>query len=211
MSANGTEGQQDRRSQRTRHALRAAFNDLVLSRGYDTVSAAEVAARANVGRSTFYEHFRGKDGLLAESLLVVLEPLAEFCRSGASADGVGPVLAHLWQNRRMARALLAGPQRAAMARQLAALIAARLDVTQRRLGGDPAVPIALGSIALAHAQLAIIDEWLSGRTGWSPDQIIVSLRRAVDAYAPDGEPQNSWPTAPTPPAAPASTLPGRRS
>ena len=55
----------DRRTLRTRQALHQALFRLVLERGYDQTSVADIADTANVGRSTFYAHFTDKDDLLA--------------------------------------------------------------------------------------------------------------------------------------------------
>ena len=53
---------QDRRIQRTRSALLQAFVSLLLEpRRYDQIKVGDIVERANVGRSTFYEHFRNKD------------------------------------------------------------------------------------------------------------------------------------------------------
>ena len=42
----------DRRPERTRQALVAALIELILERGYETLTVEEVAERANIGRST---------------------------------------------------------------------------------------------------------------------------------------------------------------
>lgn len=54
----------DRRVSRTRKALKEALTDLILERGYETVTIQDVIDRADVGRSTFYAHFIDKDDLL---------------------------------------------------------------------------------------------------------------------------------------------------
>jgi AcrR family transcriptional regulator len=41
---------------------------LLPGRGWDDLNVQEICERANVGRSTFYMHYRGKDDLLAEGL-----------------------------------------------------------------------------------------------------------------------------------------------
>ena len=41
---------------------------LLPARGWDDLNVLEICERANVGRSTFYMHYRGKDDLLAEGL-----------------------------------------------------------------------------------------------------------------------------------------------
>ncbi|WP_127499879.1 TetR/AcrR family transcriptional regulator [Actinoplanes solisilvae] len=56
---------EDRRVRRTRAALRHALVELVVERGYDRVTVRDVLERADIGRSTFYAHFRDKDTLFA--------------------------------------------------------------------------------------------------------------------------------------------------
>lgn len=58
----------DRRVAKTRIALRDAMLNLLPLRGWDQVSIQEICDRANVGRSTFYMHYRSKDDLLSEGL-----------------------------------------------------------------------------------------------------------------------------------------------
>ena len=66
MSALATEDQLDRRTRRTRQAIKAAFVSLILERGYEAVTILDVAKRADYNRGTFYKHFVGKEELLQE-------------------------------------------------------------------------------------------------------------------------------------------------
>ena len=54
----------DRRSRRTRQALHEALIHLIVERGYDEITVADIAEAADLGRSTFYAHFTDKDDLL---------------------------------------------------------------------------------------------------------------------------------------------------
>jgi AcrR family transcriptional regulator len=58
----------DRRVQRTRTSLRDALIGLAREKPYDAIAVKEILHRANVGRSTFYTHFRDKDELLASGI-----------------------------------------------------------------------------------------------------------------------------------------------
>lgn len=58
----------DRRVARTRMALYDALVGLILRGNYDAITIEDIVAEANVGRSTFYQHFKSKDDLLARSL-----------------------------------------------------------------------------------------------------------------------------------------------
>ncbi len=56
---------EDRRVRRTRAALREALVELIVERGYDRITVRDVLDRADIGRSTFYAHYRDKDALFA--------------------------------------------------------------------------------------------------------------------------------------------------
>ena len=56
----------DRRVQRTRQALRTALIELTKEKDYDSISIEEITERANVGRATFYLHYKDKEDLLLE-------------------------------------------------------------------------------------------------------------------------------------------------
>jgi AcrR family transcriptional regulator len=53
----------DRRVRRTRELLRSALISLILEKGYERVTVRDIIDRADVGRSTFYAHFRDKEDL----------------------------------------------------------------------------------------------------------------------------------------------------
>lgn len=82
LSTNGMQRKADRRVSRTRQALRQALYDLVKERGYDAVTIEDITERADVGRTTFYLHFRDKDDLLLdqfkEQIDSVFLKIAEF-------------------------------------------------------------------------------------------------------------------------------------
>jgi len=60
------EPKRDRRVQRTLQSLRTALFELIKEKEYDEISIEEITTRANVGRTTFYLHFKDKDDLLME-------------------------------------------------------------------------------------------------------------------------------------------------
>lgn len=63
----------DRRVRRTRHALEDALISLILEKGYDAVTIEEITDRADLGRTTFYLHFRDKEELLMNAIDTMIE------------------------------------------------------------------------------------------------------------------------------------------
>jgi AcrR family transcriptional regulator len=68
---------QDRRRERTRHLLSEALVELIREKGYSAITVSDIIERANVGRSTFYAHFRDKDDLFAKEMARVIEVLGQ--------------------------------------------------------------------------------------------------------------------------------------
>jgi AcrR family transcriptional regulator len=58
----------DRRVARTRTMLQQAHISLILEKGYEATTVDDICNAANVGRSTFYAHYTGKDDLRRSGL-----------------------------------------------------------------------------------------------------------------------------------------------
>ena len=102
----------DRRVRRTRSALIDAFFALVVEHGYDKITVQDILDRADIGRSTFYAHYRDKEALL----LACFDDMHKQLRSAIDADApTGPLIdlarpadllfGHAYRNKRVYRAL----------------------------------------------------------------------------------------------------------
>ncbi len=63
----------DPRIARTRRSLQEALFELARERDLDDISIADIAERAGVNRSSFYQHYSDKDTLLADAIDAVTE------------------------------------------------------------------------------------------------------------------------------------------
>jgi AcrR family transcriptional regulator len=102
----------DRRIRRTRRTLGQALIGLILEKGYDRVTVQDILDRADVGRSTFYAHFRDKEALLVanfddlgEQLHADLDALTPGVAPPDPTHPVGVIYRHAYERRAAYRAL----------------------------------------------------------------------------------------------------------
>ena len=76
----------DRRVRRTRRAILDAFLSLVEANGYEKTTVQDILDRADVGRSTFYAHYRDKEALLLASFDDMQKELRSDIDARAPAD-----------------------------------------------------------------------------------------------------------------------------
>lgn len=74
------EARQDRRVQRTRQMLSTAMVELIRERGFEALTVQDIIDRADVGRSTFYSHFKSKEDLLTGGVEMMRSSLRKFQR-----------------------------------------------------------------------------------------------------------------------------------
>ncbi len=162
----------NRRTRATRGAIVDSFNALVLEKPYENLQVAEVIDSADVGRSTFYEHFRNKDELLVRAMSPMLGVLAEAATPNGDAARIEPLLAHFAEFRPRTRALLHGPSQAVVHEALTDAIAARIAPMTN-------VPARIVASAAAGLQLSLILAWLDAIQPCPASQLAAGLVRAT--------------------------------
>lgn len=101
----------DRRVRRTRRLLHRSLIELMLERGYARITVQDILDRADVGRSTFYSHYRDKDDLLAVSCTEFLHgTISEVSGSSDGPWGPVPILLGLAEKHAAIYQALAGPR-----------------------------------------------------------------------------------------------------
>ena len=102
---------EDRRVRRTKRTIGEAFVALILEKGYARVTVQDILDRADVGRSTFYAHYRDKESLLTAAF----EDLRDELRTDLAAltpgvppnptSPIGALFEHAYRHRAVYRAL----------------------------------------------------------------------------------------------------------
>jgi AcrR family transcriptional regulator len=159
----------------------SAFIELVLTRGYETLTAEEITRKANIGRSTFYLHYASKQALLAESMRNPSSQMADCIDGQVTPRQLMPLLDHFREQHAVNRAFFANPVRAIWVKSLAALIEPRL--TRAGTGGKTrtGVPRSLVALMIAEMQIALIAHWLSGRYSLKSEPIAATLINSTRA------------------------------
>jgi AcrR family transcriptional regulator len=118
----------DRRVRRTRKLLHDAFLALVIEQGYEKTTIQDILDRADVGRSTFYVHFRDKEALLTASFDGIGDQLEHELASIDATSQIDVTLPatllfeHAYRNQRVYRALCGHQGGALVQRYLRRLI-----------------------------------------------------------------------------------------
>jgi AcrR family transcriptional regulator len=190
---------EDRRTSRTRRLLKDALFALILEQGYDAVTIEDITERADLGRTTFYLHYRDKEQLFLESIDAIAEDLVEQIAhlNGVFAGGdrlrlpadmepgipILLVFRHAADNARLYRILLRGEGGPKATRRFTQIISDLSgEYIQNRIaaaGGNitPLIPLNLFSSYLAGAILTLITWWLENDLPYTPEDMAGMFQR----------------------------------
>ena len=160
---------EDSRRSKTRTALVSAFNSLFFEDPANEIRVADVIQKAQVGRSTFYEHFSGVEDLLMLALSQPMTILAESITGANNKDDLLWLLQHFKENQQRARKVLDGPRSRRVTRVL-------LQLLEQRLGtARPTTSMSKQLVLqhLAEGPLGMIKSWVSGEM-WASDEELAS-------------------------------------
>jgi AcrR family transcriptional regulator len=188
---------EDRRVRRSRRLLQEALLQLVLEKGYDKVTVQDVLDRADVGRATFYAHFRDKDDLLvsgSEELREVLRAQmvafleAEDPPSDEQLVVTRVLFEHAASNRQLYRALIGNRGGGVILRQaqrdLTALFREHLEQAAAQHRIRPSVPVEIVVQYTVGSLLTLLTWWLDNDLPYSPAE----MSRAFQRLSNDGIP-----------------------
>jgi AcrR family transcriptional regulator len=180
----------DRRIEKTRRLLHDALISLTREKPYEEIAVQEILDRANVGRSTFYMHFGGKDDLLVSAIRELLGPVAG---SGVSSGGIDqritsfslPIFEHILQHRRTAAVVMGVKAWAVVHEHLRRILAEQISNdlkrnsrTRQRSAGQ--IPPELLAQYVAATFILVLNWWVESQTRLQPKEVNALFRSLVE-------------------------------
>jgi AcrR family transcriptional regulator len=173
----------DRRVARTRNALHDALMSLVLQKGYDAITIQDILDEADVGRSTFYSHYAGKDELLRDGFRRLRAELGaartrDANKASESSSFTLALFEHAREYKRVYRALIGSKGSSIVLQEIRRVLTdlVRKDAGVRARDG---VPADLRVQFVVGALLTVLTWWLEKRPGLTPSEVDAMFRRLM--------------------------------
>lgn len=182
----------DRRVLKTRSLLHEALLGLMGEREYHRISVSQILQRANVGRWTFYTHFRDKEALLASAVQEMLESIratstAAVTPSAARIVGFArPLFEHIERHRSAGGVRMGQRGRAVLHEHVRRILAQWIteEMTRdgsRHAGATGRFPPDLLAQYVASTFVLVLDWWVEHKCAPSPAEADVLFRSLVTA------------------------------
>ena len=164
---------QDRRSQRTRHLLSTALVELIREKEYNTITVSDIIDRANVGRSTFYAHFRDKDDLFVGELDRVIEVLSHHFPDQKEMPffpSLG-LFRHVGEEYELYKSLLWGPGIDLLIKHMQKSLSKRTEQGLLESGKEFSIPVPILANFIGGSFLTLLQWWLENKMIYSPEEM----------------------------------------
>ena len=154
--------------------------ELTLEKGYDGVTVSDIIDRADVGRSTFYAHFTDKQDVLFSNLdqLDFLHPVPA-TRSGEIFAFSLPMFEHVWEQRRLARALLGRRGGGLVVARGEQLLSAVVRDELVAAGLRPSASLDLRVVCVVGALMSLLRGWVDEDFTTTPAELDQAFRAAI--------------------------------
>jgi AcrR family transcriptional regulator len=167
----------DQRTHRTRRSLSEALVGLIKEKRFDDITVQNVIERADVGRSTFYSHFRDKEDLFQRDWERFLDDFANAIDWKKAGSGsfvpVAYLFGHLQEYQQFYRGLVRSRKAEAVFKTGATYLAQLIENSLTELVADhPAVlPIPIVANYLATELFALLKWWLDQGMPYAPQEM----------------------------------------
>jgi len=174
----------DRRVQRTRQLLNNALIMLIVEKGYDSITVQNIIDQANLGRSTFYAHYQGKEDLLLKSMEELVHSLIWGVENPPTEEegnekshrilSALPLFRHTHEQHRLYKAMVGGRGIDVVIKTIQNHLSEHIQEQIERLlpdGQTPLVPPPVMANYLAGALLTLLTWWLDNEMLYSPERM----------------------------------------
>jgi AcrR family transcriptional regulator len=185
----------DRRVTRTRELLERALVELIGERGYDAITIQDIVDRANVGRTTFYVHYRSKEKLFMSCHAAIvskfhfgLHPVSqEELLSPQAPPGMISAYRHLLDTRALLYPIFQGKDGPLILRRIRDQSAQEIKASLCAAFAEGDSTIAFDVLAnyLAGAQITLVQWWLEKRQPQTPENLAQTFHRLQRAAIRD--------------------------
>jgi AcrR family transcriptional regulator len=171
---------------RTKASLHDALIGLAREKPYPSIAVKEILERANVGKSTFYTHFRDKDDLLESGIHEILRSVEGQPRTARTFERILdfslPLLTHIDEHRRAAGPRMPRLGRVAMHTRLEAVL--RSFVAEQLRNAAPCPPVSgiptdLAARHLAATFVLVLNWWVESEAPLTPREVDGRFRALV--------------------------------
>jgi AcrR family transcriptional regulator len=179
----------DRRITRTKKLMHEALMSLIVEKGYEAVTVQDILDRADVGRSTFYAHYRSKDELLlsgVEHLRALFEQqqqsllAAKHAGSGPEFNMVLELFRHTAQHHKLYKAFAGKQSGEMLLKYVYRYLYDMLIVPHKALVKNKKalpVPIEVTTHWIVASLLSLVVWWLENNMPYSAEEMEEMFRR----------------------------------
>lgn len=178
-------GNPDRRIARTRQVLEQALLALLHEKSYDAITIQDITDRANIGRTTFYLHFRGKDDLFLSSHMKGMTDFRFGIFSKAELLGdeppanMEPIFAYLKDHRLVFDIMRRGKDAEIIMRAIQDNVARNLEASLLASFSESqsSIPFTMLANYIAGSQMSFMAWWVERRAPYSSKEMAQTFHR----------------------------------
>lgn len=170
----------DRRIGKTRAAIYQALNDLLHEKKYANITIQEIIDRANVGRTTFYQHFTDKDTLLMNCIENIFESLSNHLTDQTPPNHesrlipVAEIFAHIRENSRLINGILMSDSGEILFDKFKQYWGEKTEpylLKHLPEGKQPKIPIAILTNYVTTTLIELLRWWMKSGKEYTPEQM----------------------------------------
>lgn len=183
-----------RRRLRTRQQLQTALLELILEKGFESVSIQDITDRADLARATFYLHARDRHELLWSVIEDLIHATEEELLRNFTGDippraeyyGYRNIFEHIERNRDVYRVVLSGKGSTEMTQRVHQYMVEETlrDIGRYNVYADLRQPAEITARIVVGSVLSLATWWLETQNEFSATQIAAMLYEALHHKKP---------------------------